>query len=171
MSIPIHMPQPSSRVCYSWFDLYLTSIRTRTNFDSIGNRHSVTLHSDGYANDDSSYSERREFDEILPEFKDAGVPIHTVAHSSGSDFQTLNRIANETGLTLYFCSQYRRYYRAIKDAYCTPWSRVGKRPVNFVKGADVLVVVDPIGKRVLSGKSDLLVLQVSDPDSLPSVSL
>ena len=125
----------------------------------------VTLHSDGYANDDSSYSERREFDEILPEFKDAGVPIHTVAHSTGSDFQTLNRIANETGGRCTFARNTDDIIEPLK----THTAHLGRELVSVpveIKGADILVVVDPIGKRVLSGKSDLLVLQVSDPGSL-----
>ncbi len=125
----------------------------------------VTLHSDGYANDDSSYSERRELDEILPEFKAAGVPVHTVAHSSYSDFQTLNRIAKETGGSCSFARETAHVLEPIAKNTASLGGELVSVPVS-IESADYLVVVDPSTRRVLSSKSDMLVLQVSDPSAL-----
>ena len=125
----------------------------------------VTLHSDGYANDDSSYSERRELEDILPEFKNARVPIHTVSHSSYSDFQTLNRIANETGGRCTFARETSEIEKPLKETTISLGGGLVSVPVKL-GDADLVVVVDPTYRRVVSAKTDLLVLQVSDPKAL-----
>ena len=125
----------------------------------------VTLHSDGYANDDSSYSEKIEFEDILPEYAAANVPIHTVAHSAYSDFQTLNKISQATGGRCTFARSTAEVLAPIKENT----AHLGRELVSVsvsVNNADVLVVVDPNSKRVLTSITDMTVLQVSDPTSL-----
>ena len=125
----------------------------------------VTLHSDGYANDDSSYSEKQEFEDVLPEYVAAGVPIHTVAHSAYSDFQTLNKISQATGGRCTFARSTEDVLIPLKENTAHLGRELVSVPVSIEK-ADILVVVDSNSKRVLSSTTDMTVLQVSAPEML-----
>jgi hypothetical protein len=62
----------------------------------------VTLHSDGYANDQSPGAEKREIDNLVEEFKKLNdVFVNTIAYNHWSDFKLLSYIANACGGTCF----------------------------------------------------------------------
>lgn len=117
----------------------------------------VTLHSDGYANDASSYDERNRFSTLLPEFKNSGIIINTISHASRSDFNTLNYLANETGGRCIFAEE-----DSVVETSLTENSAQivlgGSKFVDITAdGAHTTCFVDLTTKRVIANHGDLCV--------------
>lgn len=122
----------------------------------------VTLHSDGYANDDSSHKERAKFAELLPLFRSNGIVINTIAHDSGSDFNTLNYLANETGGRCTFAENDQTVETSLTENSVQIVLGGSKSMTISSDDAHTTCFVDKETKRVLANHGDLRVRVFGD---------
>ncbi len=73
----------------------------------------ITLHSDGYANDNSPSSEARALEQICGELKSMDVFVNTIAYSQASDFKLLAKIANAVSGVCIQAGDVKAVYDAI----------------------------------------------------------
>ena len=73
----------------------------------------ITLHSDGYANDNSPSAEAKALELICEELKRMDVFVNTIAYSNASDFKLLAKIANTVSGVCIKAGNVKEVYNAI----------------------------------------------------------
>lgn len=111
----------------------------------------VSLHSDGYANDRSSYDEMRQIDRAVQEIMATGIPvcINTIAYSAWSDVAMLDRIATNGSGKMVFARDLKTVYDAIKAGITLLEGSFQVATVE-AEGASMMVVVDPKSEKILA---------------------
>ena len=124
----------------------------------------ISLHSDGFANDYSVYSEKNEMDRICADLQQQNVFINTIAYSERSDFPFLSQIANKVSGAAVLARSPKEVYNAFL-ASAEAVSSGGAVTVDIPIGdADFQVFVDEVSGRVIGSESDLTVKGV-DPSN------
>lgn len=117
----------------------------------------ISLHSDGYANDDSSYTERQELNNLLSGNTNNNLSVHTIAHTSWSDFQTLSRIANSLSGSCVYARSSADVEAPLMDLLANASGPV-EPPQTITKGdEDFVVFYSNQAQRLISGESDLII--------------
>lgn len=122
----------------------------------------IVLHSDGYANDPSQFSENRSLDAVCKRLSERNVFVNTIAYSDYSDFVLLSKVASSVSGMCVKATNSTEVYNAIKEASETLAS--GSCSILEVpsKGADITVFVSNEPRKVVGAKGDLSVKGVGD---------
>lgn len=118
----------------------------------------VTLHSDGYANDRSPYTEHKTIERLLEGAARPSLSIHTIAYSHWSDFAFLDNIATRGGGKSTFARDLQAVYSALEDSVKTLNTFSGSAPVVEREDDDIVVVYDHASHRVLASTEDKIFL-------------
>jgi len=118
----------------------------------------ISLHSDGYANDRSPYTEGRALDAIVADFssKYPSACICTIAYSAYSDFGLLDRLASATGGSCIVASSIFEVFEALSASMKT-LEGTSKAIEIPAQGADFVVAIDIEAKKVYGAEGDLRV--------------
>ena len=118
----------------------------------------VCLMSDGYCNDPSVTSEKREIDRIVEGFRGLDRTfVSTVAFRSSSDFQLLAGIANRLSGSCIQASGIRQVYDAMHDVAKVAAGSTSPAIALPVAGADYQIFLCRAGKKIVGSAGDLLV--------------
>ena len=128
----------------------------------LGETTCITLHSDGYANDRSPSTERREIAKEIGDLaKLPGVFCNTIAHRGYCDFNLLSSLANSLNGKSIQARDIREVYNALQDT------------TALLAGQRVSSVKIPIGKadyQVFSSSSDQRVIGTTKDLTVPGLS-
>ena len=115
----------------------------------------ITLHSDGYANDPSSFSEKQAIIDACVELSKRNVFVNTVSHSDYADYQLLSRIANQASGRCMRAVKIKELYDSIVGTFATLVS--GSVATLKVKneGESYLVYIDDVGKKIIGSSGDM----------------
>ena len=125
----------------------------------------ITLHSDGYANDPSPYSEHKSMEQLCQEIAGTSAFVNTVAYSEASDFPFLSKIANDASGRCVLANSVKAVYDAIYDTSAV-LSRQSVPVINYEsKGSDFIVFASKTATRVNGSTGSLKVAGLSKNDS------
>jgi hypothetical protein len=124
----------------------------------------IILHSDGYANDPSTWSEQKSVATICDKFKGKNVFVNTVAYSSYSDFSFLSSIANWASGKCVRADSVKEVYDSLHESLSAVNGDVAPQIVVSKGEADYVTFVSKSKRRVNGGSLDLTVAGLSDQD-------
>lgn len=124
----------------------------------------IVLHSDGYANHPSVWSEQQSVMAICDGFKNQNVFINTVAYSDSSDFTFLSSIANAASGKCVKADSSKEVYDAFYDAASTINGSVVPPVQVETNGADYISFISKSKQRVNGGCSTLTIAGLSPDD-------
>ena len=124
----------------------------------------IILHSDGYANDPSTWSEQKSVSKICDSFKGKNVFVNTVAYSGYSDFAFLSSIANWASGKCVKADSVKEVYDSLHESLSVVNGDVAPQIVINKGEADYVTFVSKTKRRVNGGTSDLTVAGLSDKD-------
>jgi Mg-chelatase subunit ChlD len=124
----------------------------------------ITVHSDGYANDPSVWSEQKQVESVVQGLKKANAFVNTIAYRESSDFRFLSSIANAASGKCVQANSVKAAYDVLYDgakAVCG----VSTPPIEYPIGnADYQVFVCPTQERVNGSTEDMRVAGLSKGD-------
>jgi Mg-chelatase subunit ChlD len=122
---------------------------------------SITLHSDGYANDPSSNAEATNLMAICKSLQGKDVFVNTIAYTDYSDFRLLSRVANGVGGSCVKAGNIKIMYDTLYENTKTLGSSlVPPVEVPLPKDAEYQVFVSHAAKRVNGAAGELKVMGV-----------
>lgn len=128
----------------------------------------ITLHSDGFANDPSSFTEKTAIFDACAQLAKENVFVNTVAHSDYADFQLLSAVANKVSGRCVKVNGVKQLYDSIVDTFNVLKS--GASAVSHVdlNSDDYLLYVSPSDGRIIGGASgmDLAAVDPSNPGNM-----
>jgi len=124
----------------------------------------ISLHSDGFANDRSSYSEKQELSRICEEMQGKNVFVNTIAYSERSDFQLLSQVANSVSGSAVLARSPKEVYLAFLASAEAVSSGTAVTVDLPIGSADYQIFVDSASKRIIGSSHDLSVKGV-DPQN------
>ena len=125
----------------------------------------ISLHSDGYANHRSPYSEKQAIEKLTTELASMpGVFINTIAYSNWSDFQMLSNIANAASGTCLRANNVREVHTALHDTGKLLAGDMSPAAVSEVGGADLQVFLSANARKTLGSNEDLTIRGLSADD-------
>lgn len=117
----------------------------------------ISLHSDGFANDESPLTERRDIAAAIEELQGRpNVFVNTVAYGPWADFGTLNLIANGLSGTCLQATDIRQVYDAMRQATGLLAGNMAPVLEVGIGSADNLVVVVNEDRKVLGTTQNLV---------------
>ena len=122
----------------------------------------IALHSDGYANDASSYTERRTLDALIGSTNNPNLSVHTVAHSTWSDFQTLSRIANSLSGSCVYAQSSKDVEIPMNNIVSDVKGSVEAPFTVEAKDEDFLIFYSKSGRRINASVGDLQVSNLAE---------
>lgn len=137
----------------------------------------VSLHSDGFANDQSAWSEQRNITRVLEVLRQKQVTVNTIAYSNHSDYKTLSEIANACSGSCLKAVKTKEVYEALQHVQHTLQTRAPAIAVDFPPSTNRLVAfsrsaqkirVDQTGTEGLSfvGQPSMLMRGIKPDDDL-----
>ena len=130
----------------------------------------ITLHSDGFANDPSSFTEKKSIFDACEQLAKENVFINTIAHSDYADFQLLSGVANKVSGRCVRATGIKQLYDSIIQTFEA--LKTGNLAVSHIdmEGADYLVYLSPGDKKVIGSSTnfDLSGIDKTKPGSLYS---
>jgi len=128
----------------------------------------ITLHSDGFANDPSSFTEKNAIFAACAQLAKENVFVNTVAHSDYADFQLLSAVANKVSGRCVKVNGVKQLYDSIVDTFNVLKS--GASAVSHVdlNPDDYLLYVSPSDGRIIGGASgmDLAAVDPAHPGNM-----
>jgi len=143
------------------------ALREAQNLIVDGEVTCITLHSDGFANHPSYYSENQSIQEIVDELKTKpGVFCNTICHTRYGDFQLLNKIASELSGTCLQALSVKEIYQALHDTTVLVAKNSAPAMSIQLNGADHMVVTTSDTGKVLGASDDILIQGLSVDDKI-----
>lgn len=124
----------------------------------------ISLHSDGFANDYSVYSEKQELSRLCEEMRGQNVFVNTIAYSERSDFQLLSQIANAVSGTAVLARSPKEVYQAFLSSAEAVSSGSAVSVDLPIGGADFQIFIDETTGRVIGSDDDMVVKGVDPQD-------
>ncbi len=125
----------------------------------------VSVHSDGYANDSSPYSEKEEIKRLLERYKSfSNVFINTVAYRDYSDFQMLSWIANESSGQCTRATTVKDVYNILHDTTSLLSGKMSPAISSEIGEFDMQVFSSLSANKCLFSTSDMKIRGVSESD-------
>lgn len=127
----------------------------------------ISLHSDGYANDASPATERREIDRIceeLTKIPGAGVFVNTIAYSPYSDFKLLSGIANGMNGKCVQATSAKEVFDALHDTSSLLSGRTSPAVQVQIGDAEYFTFVSRSARRVNGSPYDTIVMGLQPSD-------
>lgn len=114
----------------------------------------ITLHSDGFANDPSSFSEKRAVFDACDQLAKENVFINTVAHSDYADFQLLSSVANKVSGRCVRATGIKQLYDSIVQTFDA--LKNGALAVSKVTldGSEYAIYLSPDEKKIIGSSID-----------------
>ena len=125
----------------------------------------VTLHSDGYANDPSSFDERNYIFKACDELKTENLFINTISHSRYSDYQLLSSIANKMSGKCVQANSIREVFDSITNTFDSIKSDKLVSSEIDMSGHDYLLYVSPLDSKIIGSSTNINLSMLNDPDS------
>jgi hypothetical protein len=119
----------------------------------LGEPTAIVLHSDGYANHPSVWSEQRNVSAICEGFKGQNVFVNTVAYRESSDFAFLSAVANVASGKCVKAHSVKDVYDALHDTASSVNGTVAPPILVEKRAADYVVFVSKSKTRV-NGAAD-----------------
>jgi hypothetical protein len=124
----------------------------------------IVLHSDGYANDPSTWSEQKGVASICEGFRGKNISVNTVAYRESSDFAFLSLIANSASGKCVKADSIQVVYDAVHDSM-TSVNGSNVPPIVLKKeDSDYVVFFSRSKQRINGSSSDITVAGLSDND-------
>lgn len=123
----------------------------------------IVLHSDGYANDPSVWSEQRQVLAVCEGFRGQNVFVNTVAYRESSDFSFLSSVANAVSGKCIKAGDVKQVYDALHDAASSVNGTV-MPPIEVEKGKADYVVFMSRSKGKVNGAANSLSIAGMSPD-------
>ena len=125
----------------------------------------VTLHSDGFANDQTPTDEARTIDAIADEFASmSNVFVNTIAYSRWSDFKLLAGVANKCSGVCIQALKIKDVFNALRKTADLLAGQVQPAVAVPVGDAAYQIFVSRKGMKVVGSKSDLVVKGIKPND-------
>lgn len=125
----------------------------------------ISLHSDGYANDRSSVSERRQINMLCKEFQQKpNVFINTIAYRSSSDFKLLSSIANACSGKCLLAKTVKEVYDALHDTSALLAGQMSPATQLKIGLGDYQVFVSGSAGRVNGASKDMIIRGLKPDD-------
>lgn len=125
----------------------------------------ISLHSDGYANDRSPATEKREIDRIIGDLQNLdGVFVNTVAYRNWSDFQTLSHIANSCSGTCLRANSVKEVYDALHDTSRLLTGNLAPALVSELNDATYQVFMSASAQKIIGAADDLKIRGLAESD-------
>ncbi len=141
------------------------ALQAADEFIEDGETTAISLHSDGYANDRSPTSERREIDRICAELaKRPSVFVNTIAYSSYSDFKLLAAIANAMSGKCVQAGTVKEVYDALNDTTALLAGRMAPSISVGLEDYTYQVFVSRSAERVNGAGSDMVIRGLKPED-------
>jgi Mg-chelatase subunit ChlD len=122
---------------------------------------SITLHTDGYANDPSTNAEVAKLQELCKKLQGKDVFLNTIAYTDYSDFRLLSRLANSVSGSCVKAGNIKVMYDTLYENTKTLGSSlVPPVEVKLPAGCDFQVFVSHAARRVNGAAGDLKVVGV-----------
>jgi hypothetical protein len=130
-----------------------------------GDLTAITLHSDGYANHPSSYSENDNLDRACADLSGQGnVFINTIAYSDWSDFKLLSRVANSMSGSCVKANNVKEVYDSINETTQTLIHGASPAVSVEIEGADYQVFASESARRINGSNESLTISGVTPED-------
>ena len=124
----------------------------------------IVLHSDGYANDPSIWSEQKRVMSICETFQGQNVFVNTVAYRQSADFAFLSAMANVASGKCIEASSVKEVYDSLYDTTSTV-NGIVMHPIEVpTSGADYVVFLSHSSRRVNGSDVNLTVAGLSPKD-------
>ena len=130
----------------------------------VGEPTAIVLHSDGYANHPSVWSEQRNVAAICGGFKGQNVFVNTVAYRDSSDFAFLSAVANAASGKCARVDSVKEVYDALHDTASSVNGAVTPPILVERRSADYVAFVSRSKRRVNGAAADLTVAGLSPDD-------
>ena len=121
----------------------------------------ITLHSDGFANDPSSFAEKRKIMEACQTIAGHNVFVNTVAHSDYSDFQLLSTISNAVSGKCVKARGIKELYKSISNTFDALKNNSTSTVTVPIGDSTYMVFVDREQKRIIGTEGDLNICGVN----------
>jgi len=125
----------------------------------------ITLHSDGWANDPSPYSEQQAMESICKEVSATSAFVNTVAYRESSDFGFLSKVANLGSGRCTLARNIKEVYDAIYDTSAVLNRAAVPVTVYQPNGADMVVFTSKTAKRINGASGELKVAGLTKEDT------
>lgn len=125
----------------------------------------IILHSDGYANDPSTYSEQKQVTSVCESFRGQNVFVNTVAYRESSDFAFLSAVANAASGTCVKADSVKDVYDALHEAAGAVNGDIVP-PIEIEQGAfnSYIVFMSKSKARINGSSGDMTVAGLSPDD-------
>jgi len=124
----------------------------------------ICLHSDGFANDYSVSSEKRELARICEEMQKMNIFVNTIAYSERSDFQLLSQVANSVSGSAVLARNPKEVYQAFLASAEGVSSGTAVTVDLPIGNADYQIFIDEVSGRIIGSADDLSVKGVDPQD-------
>jgi hypothetical protein len=115
----------------------------------------ITLHTDGYANDPSFQSERKNLISLAESLPDNAF-LHSIAYGPYADFQLMDEMSAKGSGTCFQLTSPKQVYDCVRDTSLNV-SRNSVPAVDFKNDADLMAIVGTDGKFVFTSDTNVLV--------------
>lgn len=116
----------------------------------------ITLHSDGYANDPSSFIEKKAIVEACAELAKQNVFVNTVSHSEYADYQLLSNIANRVSGKCVQANKVKELYDSIVGTFENLVSGTSSKVTVKLDGDDYLVYIGYDENKIIGCDEDMV---------------
>lgn len=125
----------------------------------------ITLHSDGYANDPSPYTEQRSMEEICREIAKTSAFVNTVAYRQYSDFAFLSKVANDASGRCVLAEGVKEVYDSIYDTSAVLNRQAVPVMVVDTNGCDFVAFASETANRINGSTDKLKIAGLSKNDT------
>ena len=125
----------------------------------------ISLHSDGYANDISPYSEMKAIDAYVKELSEyENLFVHTIAYRHSVDFTLLDSIANRLSGHCIQAFSASQVYEALYDSTKLVTGNLIPATTIEINDADRVIFFSQSAKKVIGSEKDLKIRGISPED-------
>ena len=141
------------------------ALRAATRLVKPGETTCVSLHTDGWANDPSPASERRDLLKAADELRAAGAWLSGIAYRTSSDFGLLSELASRCGGNAVLAADTRQVYDAIHTSTARAVGHVEPAiAIDVTAGSAVLFLSVSAGRCILQREPGTLAIPGLSPD-------
>ena len=114
----------------------------------------ITLHSDGFANDPSSFSEKKAIFDACEQLAKENVFVNTIAHSDYADFQLLSSVANKVSGHCIKATGIKQLYDSVVETFAT--LKTGALAISHITldKDNYLLYLSPNEKKIIGSSAD-----------------